>query len=190
MSDVKQLSILVPTLSERVPEPLMTLLGELERQAKGLPVEVLGLWDNRAWSVGEKRNAMVRAARGLYLAFVDDDDWVAPDYVSSILEASQSRPEVVVFDHVATVDGGLPRRCVYGVNLNPDPETWQGLPCHTHAWAEWIPRKHAYADVNVGEDARWARDASREIKREARIERVLYFYRYSSTGSLTRNRPP
>src|SRR5574341_83346 len=185
-----RLSILIPTIRGRLTTCLPSLLDELDRQARGLPVEVLALYDNASMSVGEKRNRLVRAASGMYLMFADDDDWPEPDYVPTVLERTHEKPDVIVFDVECTIDGGAPRRCVYGVELRPDgdSEIWVGRPTHTHAWAEWIPRRHAFPDRNVGEDRAWSREASRDARVQSRIPRVLYHYRYSSTGSATRNR--
>lgn len=185
-----KLSILIPTVRSRIGETLPYLLDEIDRQARGLPVEVLALYDNKTRTVGAKRNSLIAAASGLYLAFVDDDDWIEPDYVESILYFIDRRPapDVIVFDHVVTVDGGPPRRCVYGVEMTPDDsgEVWIGRPAHTHAWAEWIPRKHRFPDLTVGEDRKWSQNACREVKVQARIPRVLYWYRRDTARSETR----
>jgi hypothetical protein len=75
-----QLSILTPAVPSRIFQ-LQKLCFELEGQIKGLPVEHLALLDNKRRTVGEKRDALLRAARGRYVAFVDDDDDVSDDYV-------------------------------------------------------------------------------------------------------------
>lgn len=184
-----KLSILIPTVRSRI-WVLPPLLDEIDRQARGLPVEVLALYDNKVHTVGAKRNKLIHSASGLYLAFVDDDDWIETDYVASILERIEDRPapEVVVFDQLLTVDGGSPKLCRYGFDFVPiETETeWRGKPAHTHAWAEWIPRKHRFPDLTIGEDRKWAMNACREVTVQARIPKVLYHYRRSTTGSETR----
>ncbi len=167
----------------------MGLLAELERQAKGLPVEVLALWDSHLLTVGEKRNRLLDAARGRYLSFVDDDDWVAPTYVTDILEAAERGPDVVVFDQIVTIDGGGPKRCIYGVKYYPSESAspWVGRPAHTHAWKSEIAKGHRFPDKNRGEDREWADAACQDVSVEGRIEKVLYFYRFSRERTLTRD---
>ena len=185
-----KLSILIPTVRSRIDRTLPLLLDEIERQARGLPVEVLALYDNKVHSVGVKRNKLVQAATGLYLAFVDDDDWVDPDYVSLILEHVDVRPapEVIVFDSILIVDGVFSKRCVYGVEFAAEEtaDLWKGKPAHTHAWAEWVCRKHSYPNLTVGEDRKWSMAACREVRVQARIPEILYHYRRSTTQSETR----
>ena len=54
---------------------------------------------------GTKRNEMYQRAKGLYVCSVDCDDWVSPEYVSSILEAAKSNPDVITFDGWYTENG-------------------------------------------------------------------------------------
>ena len=58
-----QLSILTPAVPKRMLQ-IAELCEELERQIGGQPVEHLVLIDNKRRTVGEKRDALLRAARG------------------------------------------------------------------------------------------------------------------------------
>lgn len=68
-------------------------------------VEMLTEIDNGEISIGAKRNALLQKATGDYVAFVDDDDLVADDYVSSILSAIESSPDVIGFPILVSTDG-------------------------------------------------------------------------------------
>ncbi len=41
----------------------------------------------RKWSIGRCFNELVRQASGEYIAFIGDDDWVMPDYLTSLMVA-------------------------------------------------------------------------------------------------------
>src|SRR5574341_337913 len=77
------LSILVPTIPGRE-KKLASLLASLDAQVKHRSdIELLVLRDNRSMTIGEKRNKMIALARGDYCVFVDDDDDVAADSITS-----------------------------------------------------------------------------------------------------------
>jgi glycosyltransferase involved in cell wall biosynthesis len=98
------LSILTPGVPSRWPQ-IEALHAELARQIGDLPVEHLILVDNKRRTVGEKRDALLRAAGGAYVAFCDDDDAVTPDYVAALLAAIRQGPDVVTFRQLAVVNG-------------------------------------------------------------------------------------
>jgi glycosyltransferase involved in cell wall biosynthesis len=91
MSDIL-LSCLIPTIPERRTTFLPRFLTELERQTAGLPVEILTFYDNQQRSVGEKRNTLLREAKGKYIVYLDDDDEIAPDFIAEIMEVIYNEP--------------------------------------------------------------------------------------------------
>jgi len=90
MSEPLLLSILTPAVPSRL-GALDALCSELAAQIGELPVEHLVLLDNKRRTVGEKRDSLLRIARGDFVAFVDDDDKVSGDYVQAILDRSEER---------------------------------------------------------------------------------------------------
>jgi glycosyltransferase involved in cell wall biosynthesis len=175
------LSVLVACLPQRA-ELARPLLESLWRQATP-DVEVLALTDNQRRTIGDKRNAMLDMARGEYVAFVDDDDMVTDDYVSSILGALGS--DVVVFDVDVTINGGTPFPMRFSKDygqVNYD-RLWERCPNHLMpVRRELAPR---FPDVNVGEDAEYARRLKSMLRTETRIDRALYHYRYSDAVTAT-----
>lgn len=85
------LSVLITSLPERLEAHLLPLWRKLTAQAAatGAPtqVELVSLLDNRTRTIGEKREDLVQIARGHYVAFVDDDDDISPDYLPQLLAA-------------------------------------------------------------------------------------------------------
>ena len=82
-----KLSILICTVPSRVGNFLPAAVTELQRQIDSSgqgQVELIYLGDNKQRTVGRKRNDLLQLAQGEYVAFVDDDDRVAPNYISRI----------------------------------------------------------------------------------------------------------
>jgi len=86
-------SILIPTVPERSAK-LAKCLASLDRQLKDFPsvsyrTLETPLWDRKVGtnSIGEKRNRLVSESKASFVSFVDDDDTLRNDYVSSIYEA-------------------------------------------------------------------------------------------------------
>lgn len=185
-----KLSILVPSLPSRFDSHLRTLLDKLNRQTDGRDdVEVLVLTDNKMRSVGLKRDALVKSARGEFCAFVDDDDNVSDDYVSSIIDCIRANPDadVITFNQVSQVNDGNPYTVRFGLG-NPHEEAgtddsgrWRDIrrpPYHVCAWRTELARRHDFADASYGEDRHWAMRAARDARASAHIDKVLHYYFY------------
>ena len=174
-------SILTPAVPSRL-EAVGRLSAELGRQIGGRAVEHLVLLDNKRRKGGEKRDAMLRAARGEWVAFCDDDDWVAPDYVGAIWGALAGNPDVVTFRQGATVDGV---EGVIELRLGAANEAFcPGGVARRNAWHVCVWRRRLailsfFPAVNYGEDWAFAeRLCGLPGLREAHVPRVLHFYRH------------
>lgn len=196
-SDKPILSVLIPSIPERY-GAAGQLLTQLQHQAAmagfGGRVEVLILTDNRARSIGLKRQALLEASRGFYVAFVDDDDQVLPEYVNRIAQGAscdwEEPPEVLVFDHWVdywhNADPLGPKtRCRVNVQLaHPNEElkldgVTRRKPWHTCAWRRDVAMASRYPDLNWGEDAEYLRPLwdSASSMRELRVfDEPLYVY--------------
>ena len=196
-----KLSILVLTTPRRRSNLFQSIIGNLEKQAEGLPVEIIGLYDNKKRTVGAKRNAALKMAQGEYTTFTDDDDVVAIDYVKSILDCIKANPgvDVIVFDCETTVHKeGVPdenhyskygKDFVYSITPGVDKDgfrQWRGKPAHTMVWRTEIAKIATFPDKNYAEDVGWVALANQLIKTEARIDKVLYYYMFNSNISETR----
>lgn len=187
------LSILTPTIPGRRDQ-----LTELERQIReSTPeeyrgqVQHLSMCDNRVMSIGKKREALVRAACGLYVAFVDDDDWVAPDYVSELCAAIDDRahtldeyPDVITFEQDGTYNG---QRSTVEFKLgnpnglfNPGGKTLRAA-WHVCAWRRKLAVRFPFPDTNYGEDWGWAFHLNAVAKRSQHIPKILHYYRHDAT---------
>jgi glycosyltransferase involved in cell wall biosynthesis len=183
------LSILTPSVPSRL-ELLAKLCAEVQKQIGELAVEHLVLIDNRRRTIGEKRDALLRAARGRYVAFVDDDDWIRPDYVRELLTAAESNPDVITFVQESTVDGA---KGLVEFHLGSPNEPFRPFEdgvtrrnaWHVCAWRRTLAIQSHFPAINYGED--WAFAAplcALPNLRETHISNVLHEYRHSSATTL------
>jgi glycosyltransferase involved in cell wall biosynthesis len=183
---MKRLSLLIPTLEERR-DLFRSLKSELDRQildagAKDA-VEIVVAEDNRETVVGEKRNALMDRARGEFLAFLDDDDEIAPDYISRVLGALDEMPDAdcVGMRAQITFRGKHPRYFVASLRYRSIFEkggSYYRPPYHLNPTRSEIARRYRFAHVKIYEDLERALRMSRTgaLRREVFVEPVLYFY--------------
>lgn len=195
------LSILVCSLPERSAQ-LGRLLVDLHRQVAALnggrdrygsgildpestdALEVEVLVDDRdeATTIGEKRQALLERARGHFIAYVDDDDGVAHDYVNRVLTALKSRSDADCASLVGamTVDGGTAVRFEHsisygewrmqgGVHVRP--------PNHLNAVRRELALRVGFKAQNEGEDFDFSTRLRPLLAREVSTGGApLYFY--------------
>jgi len=115
--DEPVLSILILTLEERK-DYLDRLMGILEPQLND-KVEVIIESDNRENPIGKKRNNAIARATGRYIAFIDDDDRVADDYVQTIVGIVESTDvDCCSLTGEITIDGGPKERFIHSLKYN------------------------------------------------------------------------
>lgn len=177
-----RLSVLICTTMGRVRTFLPSMVESLSRQmVEG--VEMLYLGDNNSRTVGAKRNALLMLARGDYICFVDDDDRISDDYVSSILEALVSKPDCVVFGEMCSINGGAPKKVVYDINLEIESNTdssYLRWPNQKMVFRRELALSVGFLDVMVGEDYAFASRVRSRISTVVRIDKVLYYYDFNS----------
>ena len=190
MSAIK-LSILVPTVPSRIDYFFPRIMKELVKQVGNRKdIEIIGLFDNKMKSIGAKRQDLLSLARGEYLTFVDDDDRISDDYVSSIIHAIETNPDIdcIVYNSITCINGGSPILCKYGIEFEYDyildGKEWRGKPAHTMIWKSSIAKTHQFNDMGHGEDVNWVKRAYLDIKTQHRIDKVLYHYdaEYTTTS--------
>jgi glycosyltransferase involved in cell wall biosynthesis len=191
-----KLSILILTIPSRVNTYLASLLRQVHSQIGGREdIEVLVLYDNKKRTIGQKRNALLDLAQGTHLIFIDDDDRIADDYISSIMEVlDTSDPDCIVFDCRCTVvKPGKPStvlHCKYGVEFDYTliGDQWRGKPAHTMVWKSSVAKLYRYSDISNAEDIDWVKRAVLGVKTQHRIDKVLYYYYADRTKSEYRSR--
>lgn len=181
------LSILTPAIWSRL-DKAEALKNKIEDQISRArisrtppPVEHLVLLDTKTRSVGIKRQALLDAARGKYIAFVDDDDDISPDYVAEIIRAiTYAQTDVITFKQEAIVNGvsGL---CSFGLG-QPDeafsPSGFLRNAWHVCAWRRDLVKDCLFPDNSYGEDLTWSLQARFRARTSHHIDKVLHTYRH------------
>jgi len=196
------LSILIPTLTERV-ECFRMLLGRLNEQVKGKPVELIVMGDNRQRPLGDKRNLMMDICQGKFLTHLDDDDFVSADYIDCLLKQIAETPEVDVISISSQADLGDKMPFVVRTSLafeNEDsnikkkkvgPSEYEyrpdihRKPWHWCVWKTEIARQGRFPAAFMAEDWIWVQQVFPLCNKEAILDRVLHYYFYRPGVSLS-----
>lgn len=186
-----KLSILIPYTPDRE-KVLYELLSELHNQIDTLnlqeEVKILTELDNYEMSIGAKRQKLLERARSEYISYVDSDDAVSHDYISSIMEALKSTPDVIGFNGFMLTNGvnrenfkiskDLPYITVsdaFGKN------SYLRHSNHLSVVRRSIALKVGYKDLRFAEDYDYSvrLKSSGLLKTEVVIEKDLYIYKYN-----------
>ncbi len=195
--DIK-LSILILSIPTRfgIVKPLfdklITQIGDRE------DVEILSLMDNKSLHIYEKRNELLKIARGSHIAWLDDDDDVADDYVQVITEAIKDKPftDVISFNQTCYLEGK--KALVFAAIEHPhQPVLWDPQvnkykdtlrrPWHWCVWKTSLatsePFKEAYdAGGQSCEDIDWLERLYPKVKDSLYLkDSFLHVYRWSAT---------
>ena len=174
-----KLSVLIPSIPER-----FYLLNELYRKLSSEHVEVLCLADNKIMSIGEKRDKLLTLAKGRYITFVDDDDMVSDDYISSILEVVDNNDiDLITFLQRANISG-VTSTIDFDIAHEKNEEFHEGTvnrrPFHVCVWKRAKVKHIRFPHINYGEDSAWSEQACLEVSSQIKINKVLHFYTYDS----------
>ena len=196
-SEIK-FSILILSIPERI-DAMKMLVLQLQEQALacGQPrsLETLVLLDNRSKSISEKRNDLLAAARGRFIAFLDDDDAISDDYLMQLLEAIDQHPDVdcISFKQWCSIDGE-PMDVTFGIG-NPHGQLWrdqQGRlgpirrpPYHMCLWRRELAITESFRPIygqngQSTEDIDWLMRLYPKVQLEHHIPEVLHRYIYNS----------
>lgn len=186
-----KLSILVCSVLNRRHNFLPLILEELNRQTHDkTDVEVICIVDNKTRMLGIKRNDLVNMAQGDYVAFVDDDDKLNPNYVYELLKAVDEceGADVINFIVNVSINGSPFKPCFYTVKHEYDfnrEESYHRLPNHIMAIKRQLCIDTPYKPILRGEDSAFSKDLAPKIKKEFDILKVLYEYHYNQNTTET-----
>lgn len=174
------LSILMPALEFR---PWDRMLDMLRQQAEAFDaaVEILHELDCGEQTSGIKRQLLIERAKGRYVAYVDDDDEVAEDYIAQLVHGCRTGVDVVTFCLGMTRNGQRREQWQFGLYRN---NRVAGLMCVNHlcAWRRDIASRVAWCPaLGYADDQVWFQPlfAAGLVTSQYHVQKVLYHYLYS-----------
>lgn len=182
------LTIAIPTIESRYKqfnELFAYLENQIEHWNLKYKVELIYESDNKEISIGAKRQKLIDKASGKYLVMIDDDDWVASDYVIDIVNACDSDSDCIGYLEECVFDGK--RKAVSCISrqynrwannvgiYNYVRSPFFKIPIKTE-----ICKQVGCGDLRFGEDSDFATRIYPHIKSECFINKKLYFYRYNN----------
>jgi len=184
------LSILLPTVTCRA-DLFAALHAHVLRQAQGKPVEVIVACDNKEISIGKKRQNLLEAATGEHVVYVDDDDWIADDYVDSILAALSTNPDCVGFKIECHMNGGRPQLASASLKYKQWDDNKDGFRFVRSPYQKTPVRRSiallvGFPDLRYAEDKVYSAGLVRHLKTEVFINKVLYIYRFRAENFRTK----
>lgn len=192
----QDVTFLIPTLLGREVslESLMTSIREkMARIAPHIRYTMNLAFDNREISIGKKREALLQAAEGKYVAFIDDDDEITDAYVEDLSETIRGscpvmrlRGRIDPYTFTHSLENRLTSPMARGdVFLRP--------PNHLNPMLTDIAKMIHFSDATRGEDLDWtirlARTGFLTNEYTSDESRIHYIYnmgtRKVDSGSLT-----
>ncbi len=177
-----KLSILIPTLEDRKGS-YISLITKLWLQFLDMDyvgaVEICKERDNGELSIGAKRQKLLERATGDYIAFVDDDDEVSPDYVGKILEAIATKPDCCSLTGLLRWPNGTSETFQHSIDF----DKWEkkdGIylryPNHLNAVLRDLALQTGFKDMGRGEDRDYSDRLKPLLKTEVKIPGTIYYY--------------
>lgn len=165
------------------------LLAVIQPQMPGHPVE-LRVNADTGITTGAKRNDLLQRSQGGYVIFVDDDDIVPGYYVSEMLAGIESGADCMAINGIMTTDGR--NETAWRISKDYENKTIQenGKPVmlrktnHITAVRREIALKAGFPNKSNAEDKYYSDRVAPLCKTEFKIEKPMYWYRYSTKNKL------
>lgn len=183
----------IPSRKERLSRLLEHIYGQIIRDR---PREVEVLVDAAEGEIGAKRQRLLGRAKGHYVAYVDDDDWVAHDYISRVvgaIEASDYNVDCLSLYGQMTSDGNPSGRFHHSIQygewkVKSEAGLYYRTPNHLNAVRRDLALKAGFpVELSHGEDHEYSKRLKSLLRTEADPGKApLYFYWFSTADKAAR----
>lgn len=137
-------------------------------------------------SIGKKREALVQAANGKYLCFLDSDENIAPNYLETLVRLCNQDKDICTFRSLGKLENywALYDMSIENTNQESTPNTivlrngWHVCPVKTE-----YAKLYKFEDISYGEDFIWMHEVLKHCKTEAHTDAILLQYNHSSKFS-------
>ena len=189
------LSILICSVeNEERKKSLQKLIYELQHQinknyAEEL-VEIIIDTDNMIKSVGKKRNDLIEKAKGKYVCFIDDDDFISDNYLNVILNHLNFDYDIVLIAISQILDGNITKTIIpslYIDNVVSNNSIFKTNHFHLCPHKKSIAKLVLFDCINFSEDMIYSQKIVQYITNYFLVEEPLYLYFDNIQKSLTRN---
>jgi glycosyltransferase involved in cell wall biosynthesis len=151
-------------------------------------IEVLIEKDNGEMSVGGKRNVLIDKAQGEYICFIDDDDFIASNYLNTILQNLKKDILLIRIEHlIQGVKSTTIQPSLYIDNLVTNELIYCANHLHLCPHKRLISKQIKFKELNFSEDIDYSQRIIPTINSYDLITEALYIYNDNIQNSLTRN---
>lgn len=174
---------------------LQRLLAVLRPQVEELPdVQIVTRMFNRSMDLGSNRQMMIDASTAAYLNFLDDDDLVPFDYVSTIYPLLDGEVDYIGFQLQLYVNDEKQRPTFHSLRYDrwsSDDKGYYRDISHLNPIRRELAIQ-AKMSGGAGEDQRWCEELTKLgiVKTEHYVDRVMYYYLFRTNKNDREARAP
>lgn len=151
--------------------------------------EIITATDNPQQNkIGTKRNLLLDLLKGKYFAFFDDDDLPGEEYFKMLFTCLKEHKNIdcCSLRGMMTTNGGKPEIFEHSIQYTQYATNKENVirheryPNHLNLILAEHGKKFSFPATNHGEDTNWATQLHNSglLKREAYIDKVIYYYRW------------
>ena len=186
-----KLSILIPTVPRRL-DFYTNLINHINKQ-KTEEVEVISdMADVGVKTTGQKRNDLLNSAKGDYVWFIDDDDWISDTAIEDILKGIEEQPDSFAINGTWSENGQnvtqwfISKDLEYCASILNGREVFLRPPNHITPMKRSIALQIMFPDKSNQEDYDFCMRLKESglIKTEYKIDKPIYEYRYLTYNKL------
>jgi len=177
-----KLSILIPII-ERHKEFANKLIDSIEQQSQFYGDIEIATCENETDNIGAKRNKLLAASSGQYVAFIDADDRISNDYINRLMWGIKLGVDCCSLKGSYSVDGVFNGVFEHSSKYKEWKTTtneikYERYPNHLNCIKADIAKQFKFPEINHGEDHKWAEQIHKSglLKTEHYIDSIIYYY--------------